>query len=279
MRATCYENYGGADVLTYGDQPTPAVGKDEVLVRVRAASVNPVDWKIRQGELKLASAFRFPIIPGRDVAGTVAEFGRKVTTFKPGDRVFGMLPGNAGGAYADFAALPADLAVAIPAGVDDVHAAAVPLTGLTALQALRDHSDLQAGERVLVNGASGGVGRMAVQIAKALGAAEVVGVCSAAHFDLVRSLGADRLIDHHAEDITAARDAYDVIFDAVGKRTYGQCKPVLRHDGRYVTTLPDPKQAIGYLTSLVTEKKMRSFMAKDRGQDMALVASGWRLGG
>ena len=142
MRAIYYEDYGDAGVLRYGERPTPTVGLDDVLVRVRAASVNPVDWKIRQGELRVASAFRFPIIPGRDVAGTVAEVGGNVTRFKPGDRVFGMLPTAAGGAYAEFAVLPADLAVATPAGVDDVHAAAVPLTALTALQALRDHGDL-----------------------------------------------------------------------------------------------------------------------------------------
>ena len=126
---------------------------------------------------------------------------------------------------------------------------------------------------MLVNGASGGVGLMAVQIARALGAAEVVGVCGGEHFDRVRPLGADRLIDRRAEDFTAARDAYDVIFDAVGKSTYAACKPALRHDGRYVTTLPDPKQAVAYLTSIFTEKKMRPFMAKDRGSDMAQVAA------
>ena len=278
MRAIYYDDYGDASVLKLGEQPTPKVGKGDILVRVAATSVNPVDWKVRQGELKVMSAFRFPIIPGRDVAGTVAEVGADAGAFKPGDRVFGMTDG-VGGASAEFAVLPASVAVAIPPGLSDADAAAVPLVGLTALQALRDHGELKAGERVLVNGASGGVGLMAVQIAKAMGAAEVVGVASASHFDVIRSLGVvDRLIDHKSEDFTTARDAYDVVFDAAGKSSYAAAKPTLRHDGRYVTTLPDAANAVGYVSSLFTEKKARPFMAKDRGEDLVQLAA-WLAAG
>lgn len=273
MRAIYYDDYGEADVLKLGEQPEPPCGPNDVKLRVRAAGVNPIDWKMRAGELKAATAFRFPIVPGRDVAGEVIEVGANVTKFKAGERAYGMLEAAHGG-YADVAVLGETVAAHIPPNLSFEEAAAVPLASLTALQALRDHGELVAGERVLVNGASGGVGTFAVQIARALNAGEVVGVCSQAHDELVKRLGVDRVIDYRLADFTAAKEQYDVIFDAVGKRSYAECKPALRKDGRYVTTLPDLKQAGGFLTSIFTEKKSRPMLVKDRGDDLHLIC-GW----
>ncbi|UOQ50821.1 NAD(P)-dependent alcohol dehydrogenase [Hymenobacter cellulosivorans] len=278
MKAIYFEQYGPAEVLRYGEQPTPTPGADQILVRVHASSVNPVDWKVRAGSLKLVTGGSFPKIPGRDVAGTVAAVGENVTRFQPGDRVYGM-PDGVGGANAEYAVLPGQAAAFMPEKLSFEQAAAVPLGAITALQGLRDKGQLLSGDRVLINGASGGVGTFAVQLAKALGAGEVTGVCSPDNAELVRSLGADRVLNHHEQDFTQEISRYDLIFDAVAKSSYLASKAALRRNGRYVTTAPDPKDmAAGVLASVFSNKKMSLFVAANRGTDLALI-SAWLQAG
>lgn len=272
MNAVYFNEYGPASVLQYGEQPTPTPKANQVLVRVRASSVNPVDWKIRQGDMKLLMSPLFPKIPGRDVAGEVAAVGDEVIRCGPGDRVYGMVAGM-GGANAEYALLEESELAFIPDNLSFEQAAAVPLVAITALQALRDHAGLLSGDRVLVNGASGGVGSMAVQLAWALGAGEVIGTCGPDNVELVRSLGASQVINYKEHDFTKDLSRYDVVFDASGKSTFLESKACLRNNGRYVTTTPSPKNiAAGAVAAAFTSKQQAAFMAKNNGSDMALLS-------
>jgi NADPH:quinone reductase-like Zn-dependent oxidoreductase len=279
MQAAYFDQYGPADVLRYGEQPTPKPGAHQILVRVRASSVNPVDWKVRQGDLKLLTGQKFPRIPGRDVAGEVAAIGANVTRFRVGDRVYGMPDDGLGGANAEYAVLAETGAAFIPAGLNFEQAAAVPLAALTALQGLYAHGRLLSGDRVLVNGASGGVGSFAVQLARALGAGEITGVCSPANQELVRTLGADRVLNREEHDFTQERSRYDVIFDAAGKSSFVASKAALRRNGRYVTTTPDPAGVVaGVLSAALSDKSQRLFVTKESGPDLALLSAWLQTG-
>lgn len=279
MNAIYFEEYGSADVLRYGELPTPTPKPHQILVRVRASSINPIDWKVRQGDLKIMTGQKFPKIPGRDVAGEVAAVGSNVTRFKVGDRVYGMPNDGTGGANAEYALLAEPVAAFIPDNLSFEQAGAVPLAALTALQALHHHGQLLSGDRVLINGASGGVGTFAVQIAKALGAGEVTGTCGPENMDLVRSLGADHVINHKEHDYALNLSQYDVIFDAVGKSTFVASQQALRRNGRYVTTDPDPATVLtDKLAAAFSTKSAHVFLAKERGTDLALI-SAWLQAG
>ncbi|MBD2715285.1 NAD(P)-dependent alcohol dehydrogenase [Microvirga sp. STR05] len=279
MQAVYYTQYGSADVLHYGEQPTPTPKADQILVRVRASSVNPIDWKVRQGEMKLLTCHRFPKIPGRDVAGEVAAVGDNVTRFQVGDRVYGMAADGVGGAAAEYAVLAETSAAFVPPLLSMEQAGAVPLAALTALQGLYHHGRLLSGDRVLINGASGGVGSFAVQIARALGAGEITGVCGPDNQELVRTLGADRVLNHKEQDFTADHSRYDVIFDAAGKSSFSASKNALRRLGRYVTTIPDPAGMVtGTFAAAFSDKSQAMFLAKNSGPDMALL-SAWLQAG
>ncbi|OUJ70905.1 NAD(P)-dependent alcohol dehydrogenase [Hymenobacter crusticola] len=271
MKAIYYEGYGEPDVLRYGDQPDPDLKPDYILVRVRASSVNPVDWKIRQGHLLPVSGLSFPKIPGRDMAGDVVSIGPEVTRFQVGDRVFAMLNDGLGGANAELASVSEKVAAPIPANLDYQQAAAVPLAAYTALQALRDKGELQPGEKVLINGASSGVGSFAVQIAKVLGASEVTAVVGPDNVALAKELGADQVINYKEHDFTADKDRYDLIFDAVATNSYSASKDSLREKGRYVTTVPNPKDVVSGPISVFTDKKMKPVWAEANGIDLALL--------
>ncbi|RSK29887.1 NAD(P)-dependent alcohol dehydrogenase [Hymenobacter metallilatus] len=279
MNAIYFTEYGPADVLRYGEQPTPSPKSDQILVRVRASSINPIDWKVRSGDLKMLTGPRFPRIPGRDVAGEVAAVGSHVTRFTIGDRVYGLPNDGTGGANAEYALLAESVAAFIPATLSFEEAGGVPLAALTALQGLHDYGQLLSGDRVLVNGASGGVGTFAVQIAKALGAGEVTAVCGPNNLELVRSLGADRVINHEEHDFTKDRSLYDLIFDAVGKSSFTASQLALRRNGRYVTTVPEPAAVItDKLAAALSTKSAHLFLAKERGTDLALI-SAWLQAG
>ncbi|MGJ3252576.1 MAG: NAD(P)-dependent alcohol dehydrogenase [Elainellaceae cyanobacterium] len=237
MKAVTIDHYGSSDVLNYSDMPDPSLGRDHILVKVHAVSVNPVDWKIREGMLRFIPGGAFPRILGSDLAGEVVEV-RGQTDYKPGDEVYGTLSPIKGGGYAQFAAVPIRAIAPKPPTLSYSEAAAIPIAGVTALQALRDKGNIQAGQSVLINGASGGVGTFAVQIAKAMGAT-VTAVCSQPNFDLVTRLGADHAIDYHQTDFTQEPVRYDIIFDAAGKCTFSDCKSALMPKGVYVTTLPN----------------------------------------
>src|SRR5213594_3112387 len=235
MKAIVYCDYGLPNLkLQEIEKPTPA--DDQLLVRVRAASVNPYDWHFVEGTPKIMRLMGVGLRKpkdtrlGVDFAGTVEAVGKNVTQFKPGDEVFG----GRGGAFAEYVCPRANRAVALkPANLTFEEAASVNIAGITALQALRDKGKVQPGQKVLINGASGGVGTFAVQIAKSFGA-DVTGVCSTRNVDLVKSLGADHVIDYTKEDFTKSAERYDVMLDNVGNRTLSECKSVLTPKGKYV---------------------------------------------
>ena len=239
MNAIVQHAYGSPDVLQLAEVPTPTPGDGEVLVRVRAASVNAGDWHLMRADpFFLRLMYGGLLRPkhqklGSDVAGTVEAVGPGVTAFEPGDDVFGDVSGYGFGAFAEYVAAPTDAFVPLPAGAMYEQAAAVPVAGLAALQALRDDGGVGPGDRVLVNGASGGVGTFAVQIAKHFGA-EVTGVCSTRNVDLVRSLGADRVVDYTRADVTGRDERYDLVLDAAAFRSPLAYRPLLAPGGAYV---------------------------------------------
>ena len=235
MRAVVATGYGGPEVLSVTEVPTPTVGDGQVLVKVEASSLNALDWHMRTGTpyfLRLMEGLRTPKrrIDGADVAGTVVALGSGVAGLAVGDEVFGE---SKGGGFAEFVVTEHRTVVRKPAGVSWEDAGATPVAGLTALQGLRTHADLQPGEHVLINGAAGGVGTFAVQIAKALGA-EVTAVCSSRNLEMVSSLGADHVVDYTVDDFVAGGRRFDVMFDGVGNRSAKECRSVLKAHGRFV---------------------------------------------
>ncbi|MFQ4145393.1 NAD(P)-dependent alcohol dehydrogenase [Chlorogloeopsis sp. ULAP02] len=270
MKAVVIHNYGLADVLRYEDVAPPKIKPDQLLVKVHAACINPIDWKIRKGMLKVITGNKFPMILGLDLAGEVVEVGTKVTRFAIGDQIYGSVK-VPGGAYAEFAAIQENQAALKPKNMSYEQAATLPVAALTALQALRDLGKIRAGQTVLVNGASGGVGIFAVQIAKVFGA-EVTGVCSTKNLDLVKSLGADNIIDYTRQDFTQDTFQYDIVFDVVAKKSFADCKKVLKPNGIYVTTIPTPQNILpGILSTLIPGKKAKFVLAKPNPQDFAYL--------
>lgn len=241
MRAVAAREYGGPEVLRLYSAPKPTPEPDEVLIRVDASTVGPANSAMREGRpfpVRFFSGLRRPTsIPGDAFAGEIERVGRDVTRFAVGDRVFGTTAPESG-AHAEYVCVPEDAALELtPAGVSDAEAAAVADSGLTAMLFVRDVADLQAGQSILINGASGGIGTVAVQLAKHIGA-EVTGVCSTRNVDLVRSLGADAVVDYTTTDVAGTGETYDVIFDAVGKGSFAEFADALTPGGLYVTTVP-----------------------------------------
>ncbi len=281
MRAIVRDRYGSPDVLELQelDQPIPA--DDEVLVRVRAASANPADWHYLRGLpyiMRPQSGLTKPrnSVLGRDIAGEVEAVGKNVTRFRPGAAVFGDVET---GGFAEYASVSEDLLAPKPANVSPEEAAAVPLAGLAALQGLRDAAGVQPGQEVLIIGASGGVGTFAVQIAKHLGA-RVTGVCSTRNVELVRSLGADEVVDYTREDFIQSGRRYDVVFQLAGTSSPSHCRRVLtpkgtlvlssgESDGRWIGPLDRIVKAAA-LSPFVSQK-LRSFLAKPDQGDLQLL--------
>ncbi|MEV2242524.1 NAD(P)-dependent alcohol dehydrogenase [Micromonospora sp. NPDC049891] len=234
MKAIVQDRYGSPDVLRLGEVETPTPGDDEVLVRVRASSVNAYDWHAMRGDpylARLSFGLRRPTatVRGQDFAGQVEAVGRAVTRFRPGDEVYGEA-GPGGGAFAEYVCVAENLVEVKPANLSFEQAAAIPLAATTALVCLRDAAGLRAGQHVLINGASGGVGTFAVQLAKAYGA-QVTAVCRTRNVELVRSLGADHVVDYTREDFTRADRRYEVLLDLVGNRSLTGLRQILTPDG------------------------------------------------
>jgi NADPH:quinone reductase-like Zn-dependent oxidoreductase len=282
MKAIVQDRYGPPDVLELRDVEAPAVGDNEVLVRVHAAAVNALDWHYMRGDPYVARpsmGLRRPKvrIRGRDFAGRVEAVGEGVDRFRPGDEVFG----DADGAFAEYVSAPDDAVDTKPANLTFEHAAAVPVAGGTALTGLRDIAGVRPGQRVLINGASGGVGTFAVQVAKALGA-EVTGVCSARNADLVRSIGADHVVDYASEDFSRSGQRYDVVFDLVGNRSLADCRRALTPEGTLVLSgggvskggsLVGPMALFvkGMLLSRFVRHRLLQFMAKPSRANLAAL--------
>src|SRR6266699_156476 len=247
MRAIVYHNYGSPDVLKLEEVEKPTPKDDEVLIKVHAASANAADWHLLRGKPFLVRLMGYGLLKpkntilGSDIAGRVEAVGRNVKQFQPDDEVFGNVSGCGFGGFAEYVCARENALALKPANLSFEEAAAVPSAGVTALQGLREKGQIQPGQKVLINGASGGVGTFAVHIAKSFGA-EVTGVCSTRNVDMVRSIGADHVIDYTQEDFTKNGQRYDLIFDAVGNRSVSDCKRALTPKGRCAvagfTTLP-----------------------------------------
>ena len=280
MKAIAYEKYGSADVLELREVGKPEIEGDQVLVRVLAASANPYDWHFMRGipyiARLMATGVRKPkhTLLGSDVAGEVEAVGKAVTRFRPGDKVFGFV--GAGG-FADYVSAPEKLLALKPANLSFEQAATVPLAAVTALQGLRDAGQIRSGERVMIVGASGGVGTFAVQIAKWYGA-QVTGVCSTGNLEMVRSIGADHVIDYTREDYTRNGQHYDLIFQLAGTTSASAFRRVLTSKGRLVLSSGDsPGRVIGpvgrivkamLLSPFVGSQKMLPFVAKASSDDL-----------
>lgn len=268
MKAIVINQYGSPDVLRYEDIPTPTPKPDQVLVKIHASSINPVDWKIRQGLLQPLSGYNFPKMLGCDLSGEVVQVGEKATRWQVGDQVYTFVNPVLGGAYAEYVAVSAANLSHKPQNMTYAEAAGVPVAGLTALQGLLDLGQLRPGQKVLINGASGGVGTFAVQIAVAMNT-EVTGVCGTANVDLVKGLGAHTVIDYTQEDFTQQAIQYDIIFDAVGKQSFFNCGKVLQPDGIYISTLPTVDNMGATLQTLFfSNQKCKLVLAQPTRRDL-----------
>lgn len=264
MKAIVYRCYGSPDVLRFEDIEKPTLADDQLLVRVHAASVNPLDWHYMRGTpylVRTDSGLGKPTDPrlGVDFAGTVEAVGRNVKRFKPGDEVFG----GRDGAFAEYVTVREERAVVLkPASVTFEQAASVPIAGITALQALRDKGQIHPGQKILINGASGGVGTFAVQIAKSLGA-EVTGVCSTRNVALVQSLGADHVIDYTREDFTKGGERYDLIVDTVGNHPLLEYRRVLTPKGMFILIgAPNEGRWLGGVSVMLKAMMLSPFVSQ-----------------
>ena len=282
MQAIVYHRYGSPDVLELQEIPKPTPAEGQVLIRVHAASVNPYDWHFLRGTpsfIRLFTGLRRPKSPrlGADVAGVVEAVGAKAAPFKPGDAVFG----TAKGSFAEYACAAASQLAVKPQEISFEQAACLPIAGITALQGLRDKGKVQTGQTVLINGAAGGVGTFAVQIAKSLGA-RVTGVCSTQNVELIRSIGADEVIDYTHEDFARSARRYDLLLDLVGNRSLADCLRAIHPRGTYIScggggpdrsTMDLVAQLLqNAVRSRFVSQKMPGLLAKINREDLAILA-------
>jgi NADPH:quinone reductase-like Zn-dependent oxidoreductase len=278
MKAIDYHNDGSLELLRCEEIEKPTAGDDEVLIRVRAAGVNPLDYHLLGNPFMRRMLFKRSKLkitrPGRDVAGEVETVGSLVTQFKAGDAVFGW----SGGAFAEYTCTSASALAKKPDNVTFEQAAAVPVAAITALQGLRDKGKIESGQKVLINGASGGVGTFAVQVAKSFGA-EVTGVCSTRNVEMVRSIGADQVMDYTQEDFTKSGQRYDLILDCFATHSLSACRRALKPKGRYIGAGGPVGSMIGMLAGLIRQlvfsrfvsQKFISFMTKLNQEDLAFI--------
>lgn len=282
MKAIVYTQYGTPDVLRLQEVEKPSPKDDDVLVKIHAASVNKSDWLRLTGKPFITRLFTGgPLQPqlnilGSDIAGTVEAVGRNIRSFRPGDEVFADVSGVGLGGFAEYVAVPEKVLARKPASISFEEAAAVPVAGVTALQGLRDKGHLQPGQKVLIHGASGGVGTFAVQVAKAFGA-EVAAVCSTRNVEMARSMGADEVIDYKKEDFAKRGEHYDLIFAANGNRTLADFRRALTPDGLCVIAGGTMRQIFrgmlfGSLVTMGSRQKITNIAAQSDAQDLAYLA-------
>lgn len=281
MKAIVQDRYGSPDVLELRDIDKPVVKDNEVLVRIRAAAVNPYDWHFLRGDPYLVRAMkglrkpRQAFVAGADMAGTVESVGKDVTRLHPGDDVYGEI---SAGCFAEHVSVPENRVAPKPANLTFEQAAAVPMAALTALQGLRDKGQIESGQKILINGASGGVGTFAVQIAKTFGA-EVTGVCSTTNVEMVRSIGVDHVIDYTEEDFTRSGQRYDLLLDMVGNHSLSALRRALTSKGTLVLGGGKGGRWLGPVAKLLravslspfVSQRMRSFVAKPNREDLELL--------
>jgi len=266
MRAVVIDRYGGPEMLHPATVPRPVPTRGQVLVRTRFVGVNPKDVVVRKGKFQVATGKKFPLIVGHDIAGEVVEAGLGADLAE-GDLVYGMINDVAGRAYAEYAAVDCQQLAKAPSSIELRVAAAVPLASQTALQAIRDDAQVKPGQHVLVNGASGGVGVFAVQIAKILGA-QVTAVCSHRNVELVTELGADRVIDYTKTELVDLEDRFDAIFDVFGNYRFDKLKHLLTPRGTYVHTIPSSRILKDVARTLVRRKRAKLVIVKSRREQL-----------
>ncbi|MEO8414067.1 MAG: NADP-dependent oxidoreductase [Ginsengibacter sp.] len=268
MKAIQIHEFGGPEVLKYEDAPVPIPAPDELLIKVHASGVNPIDWKIRKGPRNEKFPVKFPLIPGWDVSGEIEEVGSDIVNFRKGDEVYSRPDPTRNGCYAEYVVVKANLVGLKPKSIDHEHAAAVPLAGLTAWQALFDHGHLATGQKVLIHAASGGVGSYAVQFAKWKGA-YVIGTASERNIDFVKQLGADEVIDYKKEKFEDKVKDVDLVIDLIGGYTQKNSLRVIKNGGRLITTVkPDNQEA-------AKEKNIHveGFMAMSDPEELEQIAA------
>ncbi|MBK9185656.1 MAG: NADP-dependent oxidoreductase [Moraxellaceae bacterium] len=286
MKAIVIKEFGSVDVLQYVDNyPQPVMADNQVLLKVYAAGINPLDWKIRQGQLKALLGSKFPLILGNDASGIVVAVGKLVRDFKVGDEVFCLLDANQraswtgfakSGAYAEYAVTRADTLAHKPKNITHQQAASIPLAALTAYQVLMHRAHIKQGDKVLINGASGGVGLFALQIAKALGA-NVTAICSQRHHHLVLGLGANAAIDYKTQDIRHISQKFDVIYDVVANMPFVSYQHLLNPNGVVVSNVVNPMSLLAtqfnpVLKVLGFKKRYTFAWVKASGVDLAQIA-------
>ena len=273
MKAVVIEKYGGVDVLEIKDIPMPVVGEHDLLIEVYASSVNPVDWKIREGYLKDMIPYKFPLVLGWDVAGIVKEPGSHTGLFRAGDRVFSRTDIARNGTYAEYVAVDEGLVALMPDNLSFREAAAVPLACQTAWQALVEIAQVKQGDKVLVHAASGGVGTFAVQIAKYKGA-HVAATCGTANTRLVKSLGADEVIDYSATDFSEALHDFDIVLDTMGGEIYRKSFRIVKKGGTVISLLERPDEALARESGAKAEYMFLQPDRKRLGQIATLLSEG-----
>ncbi|MDB5007101.1 MAG: NADPH:quinone reductase [Mucilaginibacter sp.] len=273
MKAIRIHEFGGPEVMKLDEVPVPRPGANEVLIRVYASSVNPVDWKIRDGIRKNAFPGKLPLTMGWDVSGVIMETGSKVKNLKNGDEVYSRPDPTKNGAFAEYIVVMADQVALKPISIDHVSAAAVPLAGLTAWQGLFTHGQLQQGQKVLIHAASGGVGTFAVQLAKWKGA-YVIGTCSKENMEFVRSLGADEVIDYKNEKFEDRVSNIDLVFDTMGGETQEHSLKVLKNGGKLITTVKPENQEAAKKKNILLEGYTAQSYPADLQQLAQLIDEG-----
>lgn len=269
MRKIIYSKFGGPEVLQIAEVPIPDVQETTVLIKVKAASINPLDWKIRNGEMKLMSGSKFPKGIGIDFSGIVTETGAAVTQYKKGDEVFGILDVFKGDALAEYI-VAAEKEIAIkPCNISFEQAAAAPVVGSAALQIFNTLVSLKKGTEILINGASGGIGMFATQIAKIKGAL-VTTVVGDTGIQAVKDWGADFVVNYSNDDVLKGSKQYDVVIDLSGKMPFSKAKQIMKHSSAYIHTAPGPKEIISsFFINLFSSKKYKLLMLKPSPEYMA----------
>src|SRR6056297_1228777 len=271
MKAAIINQFGVPDVFKVKAIEKPKIKNDQLLIKVKTVSINPIDWKQRKGNHKFILGSPFPIVLGYDICGEVVETGSEIKQFKKGDNVFGVLDNKYGGALAEFAVGHENCFALQPQNISDAEAAAFPMASLTALQALRDKAGLQKGQSVLILGASGGVGHMAIQVAKIKGA-KVIAVSSESSKTFVEQFHPDEFIDYRSQDILSLKQKVDVFFDVAGIYSFPKCKHLLNPGGVYVNTLPRPKILIHKILQWFTNgKKAKTLLMKHHQKDLSQI--------
>lgn len=271
MNAITYKQYGTTEVLEWTKAADPIAKIGHVIVEVKAAALNPIDCEIRKGKMRFIPGQRLPKIPGSDFAGIILEVGKGVKNFTIGDSVYGMSAPIIGGSYAEKMKIMASGIAKIPASLSFEEAAGIPLVAQTALQGMRDLGELKKRQKIFVHGGSGGVGTVAIQIAKYYDT-EVHTSCSFRNIDLCENLGADKVVDYTKQDITKVEEAFDLFFDVFGNMPFKRVKHLLKPKGKHVSTIPSPINFINtFLTSFSLGKKTKIVMVKSKTKDLSTI--------